>query len=246
MSLNKTDIKIIQSLKTSHGRKKHQLFLVEGPKMVDELLQTKLNVNYILSTQDWYDSHLKIKEDVSVLKQSELDKLSLFSKANQVIAVVEYPKNKDFVPDTNKYILVLDTIQDPGNLGTIIRTAEWFGIQQIICSLETADIFNPKVVQASMGSVFRVNTHYLDLSEIISTYNHIPVYGTLLEGQDIKDIPFSDKGFILIGNESKGISDELKNLITQSVFISPASNSKTESLNAAVACGILLSHLPNE
>lgn len=245
MKLTKAEIKTIQSLKTAHGRKKYNCFLVEGPKLIEELLNSNLKLRFLLATQEWSDSHKSFSEKISVLKPSELDSFSLFPKANQVIAVVEYPEFSNLKLDTSTYILALDTIQDPGNLGTIIRTADWFGINQIICSKETADIFNPKVVQASMGSVFRVKMDYVDLQETIIKYSKLPVYGTLLEGTHIKQIEFSKKGFIIIGNESKGISLGLKKLISQAVYIPRAKNSQTESLNASVACGILLSHLPD-
>lgn len=218
--------------------------MVEGPKLTEELLNSGLELEFLLTTQNWSDSHRSLSGISRVLKPSELDKFSLFPKANQVIAVAKYPESSNFKPDTSRYILVLDTIQDPGNLGTIIRTADWFGIDQIICSKETADIFNPKVVQASMGSVFRVSVYYANLPETLGKYPELPVYGTLLEGNDIKQIEFSKNGFIIIGNESKGISLELRKLVNKAVFIPKAKNSLTESLNASVACGILLSHLP--
>lgn len=244
MLLTKSDIKIIQSLKTAHGRKKHGAFLVEGPKLVEELLKSQLEVKYLLATQEWSNQYGDYKEQLSILKSGELDKFSLFPKSNQVIAIVNHPGEKENSINTNNHILVLDTIQDPGNLGTIIRTADWFGIKQIICSKETADVFNPKVVQSSMGSVFRVDVQYTDLVKVLESHPNAPVYGTLLEGTDIRKIAFKNNGFIIIGNESKGISDPLKKLIEQAVFIPRSNDSQTESLNASVACGILLSHLP--
>jgi TrmH family RNA methyltransferase len=242
MTLSKAEIKVIQSLKTSHGRKKHQSFIVEGPKLLEELLNTNFKVKYFLATKEWASSNESI-ENTIVFKPDELNKFSLFSKANQVIAIVDYPNKTQKSINTNHYVLALDTIQDPGNLGTILRTADWFGIRQIICSPETADIFNPKVIQASMGSIFRVNVIYTNLKETISSYPELPVYGTLLSGDPIQSISFKENGFIIIGNESKGISEELKKLIKQAVYIPKANTSKTESLNAAVACGILLSNL---
>jgi len=197
-----------------------------------------------LATQEWTNHYKGKCERLSILEPGELDKFSLFPKSNQVIATVNYPSQKKKPIDVNNYILVLDTIQDPGNLGTIIRTADWFGIKQIICSKETADIFNPKVVQASMGSVFRVDVQYADLVKTIESHPKAPVYGTLLEGTEIGKIAFKKHGFIIIGNESKGISDPLKKLVQQAVFIPRSQESQTESLNASVACGIFLSHLP--
>lgn len=244
MQLTKSDTKIIQSLKTAHGRKKHEAFLVEGPKLVEELLKTQLEIKYLLATQEWANQYVDNPEKLYQLKSADLDKYSLFPKSNQVIAIVSYPNLIEKALDENHYILVLDSIQDPGNLGTILRTADWFGIKQIICSKETADVYNPKVVQASMGSVFRVDVQYTDLIETIHKHSEIPVYGTLLEGSDIRKITFKKNGFIIIGNESKGISNALKKLVQQAVFIPRSQESQTESLNASVACGILLSHLP--
>jgi len=246
MQLSKTDFKNIQALKTAHGRKKQGAFLVEGPKLVEELLKTSLEIKYLLATQEWAGSLPDFLEKLSMMKSSELDRLSMFPKANQVIAVVNYPKKNENRLDFRKNILVLDTIQDPGNLGTIIRTADWFGIKNIICSVETADIYNPKVVQASMGSVFRVDVRYVDLVETIQSYPEVPVYGALLDGTEISQVNFEKSGFVIIGNESKGISDPLKKLVNQSIFIPRSDYSQTESLNASVACGIILSHLPNK
>ncbi len=246
MILSKSEIKTIQALKSSHGRKKYDAFLVEGPKLMAELLSSDLKIKYILATEDWiYDHHSILPKELTIeFRSKELDKLSLLKSSNQVIAVVEYPKLAQADIDFSTFILVLDTIQDPGNLGTIIRTADWFGIKQILCSKETADRYNPKVVQSAMGSVFRVQLHYVDLRDTICQNENIPVYGTLLEGKNIHEVDFAKKGFLLIGNESNGISEPLKKHISQPVFIPRSAHSLTESLNAAVACGILLSHLP--
>lgn len=243
MHISKSDLKSIVALQTPHGRKKQAAFLVEGPKLIEELLESKMLIKHLLVTQDWLESHPHYSGSTLILKPSELDRYSLFSKANQVIAVVHYPKPALQHLDLNKHILVLDTIQDPGNMGTILRTAEWFGINQVICSHETVDIYNPKVVQASMGSIFRIQVQYTDLHKTITTHSQLPVYGTLLKGTPLQDIQFKDRGFIIIGNESKGISEPLKKLINQAVYIPKSEYSKTESLNASVACGILLSHL---
>jgi TrmH family RNA methyltransferase len=246
MILSKSEIKTILALKTAHGRKKHAAFLVEGPKLISELLSSELTIKHLLATEEWISNHYsQIPQNLSIaLTPKELDKYSLLKASNQVIAVVNYPNEKELIFDFSKFILVLDTIQDPGNLGTIIRTADWFGIHQILCSKETADLYNPKVVQSAMGSVFRVQLQYTDLFDILKQHHNIPVYGTLLEGRNISEIDFSSRGFVVIGNESKGISDPLLQLVSQAVYIPRSDNSITESLNASVACGILLSHLP--
>lgn len=243
MHISKSELKSILALQSSHGRKKQSAFLVEGPKLVEELLESKMHIKHLLATQEWMNSNPQLSDSAIIMKPSDLDRYSLFSKANQVIAVVHYPKKVIMQLDLTKHILVLDTIQDPGNMGTILRTADWFGINQVICSPETADIFNPKVVQASMGSIFRVQVQYTDLYKTIHANPQLPVYGTLLKGTPLKEIQFKDHGFIIIGNESKGISKPLKKLINQAVYIPRFRDSKTESLNASVACGILLSQL---
>jgi TrmH family RNA methyltransferase len=245
--LTNSDRKFIQSLKSQHGRKKNRAFLVEGPKLLEELLSSNFEIKYLLTTKDFISNKLSNKQKPIVVSQTELDKFSLFSKANNVVAVVPYPKAQNIDFKSGSYILTLDTIQDPGNLGTIIRTADWFGINNIICSTDTVDCYNPKVVQASMGSIFRVNIQYLDLVELFSEYkNKIPIYGTLLKGTPLKETKFSQKGFLVIGNESKGISKSVQEFIDHSIHIPKSKNSKTESLNASVACGILLNYIHNQ
>jgi len=177
-----------------------------------------------------------------VVKSKELERVSQLTTANQVLALVSSTTETEFHIPNNELILVLDTIQDPGNLGTIIRTADWFGINTILCSKETTDAYSPKVVQSSMGSVFRKNIYYTDLKEVLENNTHqLPIYGSLLNGENIYKTKLEQKGFIVIGNESKGISTEIQKLITQAIYIPQADNSKTESLNASIATGIILS-----
>lgn len=244
MEINKSEIKLINALKTSHGRKKHGVFLVEGPKMVEELLQSHFEIKILIATDEWYRENNKIIDEpfARVVKSKDLERLSQLSTANHVLAVVTSPTEAKFHIPNNELILVLDTIQDPGNLGTIIRTADWFGINTILCSRETTDAYSPKVVQSSMGSVFRKKIHYTDLKEALEENMHeLPIYGSLLNGENIYKKKLEQKGFIVIGNESQGISSELQKLITQAIYIPQAKNSKTESLNASIATGIILS-----
>ena len=243
MEITKSEIKTVLSLHTAHGRKKAQLFLVEGPKLVEELLGSDYEISLLLVNEKWLQKNpdFENKRNTRLLSDHQLQKLSLFSASNQVMAVVGYQEYPPLKISDDELILVLDTIQDPGNLGTIIRTAEWFGIKQIVCSKETADAFNPKTVQASMGSVFRIRIHYTDLVNFLQSYSQMPVYGSLLSGDPIYDLNLSKAGFLIIGNESKGISPDLQKLITQALYIPKHESSSTESLNASVACGILLS-----
>lgn len=244
MEISKSEIKLINSLKTSHGRKKHGVFLVEGPKMVEELLQSNFKIKLLIATHDWYheNSNLVNESFARVVKDKDLERVSQLSTANHVLAVVDTPTGVEVKIPNNELILVLDTIQDPGNLGTIIRTADWFGINTILCSEDTTDAYSPKVVQSSMGSVFRKNIHYTHLQKILKENTHqLPIYGSLLNGKNIYELELAKKGFIVIGNESKGISSEIQKLISEAIYIPQAQNSKAESLNASIATGIILS-----
>jgi len=244
MELSKSEIQNIKALKSAHGRKKHQAFVVEGPKMIKELLDSDFKIKQLIGTDEFFSLNPSLIEESFIrrIKEKELQRISHLSTANQVLAVLEYPRPKELSISDSDFVLVLDTIQDPGNLGSIIRTADWFGLKQILCSKETADAFSPKVVQSSMGSVFRTKIHYCNLAETLSMHRHnMPIYGSLLEGEDIYKTTLEKRGFIVIGNESKGISEELKALIQKGLLIPASKGSKTESLNASVATGILLS-----
>ncbi len=244
MQITKAEIKLINALKKSHGRKKYQAFIVEGIKMVEELIHSQMNIQLIAATKEWGAANtdhtqLPIYREIS---NRELQKISNFSTSNQVIAVAELPKEQDFSIQKDDVVLVLDTIQDPGNLGTIIRTADWYGIQKIVCSKETADAYNSKVIQSSMGSVFRLPLFYTNLVSLLKIHQKTHhIYGSLLSGKNIYKITLKKSSFIIIGNESKGISPEIQNLITQAIYIPKSKHSKAESLNAAIACSIILS-----
>lgn len=238
--LSQADIKLINALKQTKARRKTGFFLVEGPKMVSELLNyPDFEIQFIAGSKKWLDSQ-SAENDFPLKEISEkaLQKLSNFSTANEVLAVAKMPEYQNFKTNKNSLYLVLDNIQDPGNLGTIMRTAEWFGINEIICSADTVDCFNPKVVQATMGSLFRVKCYYEDLPSFLKEQK-IPIYGTLLNGKNIYQEQLSKSGFIVIGNESKGISTEVQNLITNPLFIPRYGESKAESLNASIASAIV-------
>lgn len=243
MEISKAEIKLINALGKRHGRKKHQAFLVEGVKMLDELVKTKLEVVLIAATSEWHDTHAKDFENhpLRLINNNTLQKLSSFSSSNQVIAVVKKQVDEEISINKEDLILVLDTIQDPGNLGTIIRTADWFGINKIICSKETVDCLSSKVVQSSMGSIFRSKVIYTDLVSFLSPYKEThSFYGSLLAGKNMYDMDLKKSGFIIIGNESKGISEEIQSLISHPIYIPRHRQSEAESLNAAIACSIIL------
>ena len=238
--LSQADIKLVNSLKQSKIRRKTGMFLVEGPKMVQELIAyPEFEIQFIAAQKNWLDAHpllhpLNLKE----ISDKELQKLSNFTTANEVFAVVKMPENKDFSPNKSSLYIVLDGIQDPGNLGSILRTAEWFGINEIICSKDTVDCFNPKVVQATMGSLFRVKCHYLELASFLQEQK-MPIYGTLLDGKNIYDEELKTSGYIVIGNESKGISETIRDVISHPISIPSYGKSKAESLNASIATALV-------
>lgn len=243
--LVKSQVKYIQSLSQKKQRDEEGLFAAEGPKIINEFLQaSNLPLRMLYATQQWVDENpaqaasLR-KDQFEVITAPELERISFLTTPNQVLALFEKP---EFPAITGKsLILLLDRIQDPGNLGTIIRCADWFGIRQVVCSPETADVFSPKVVQSTMGSLTRVAVKYTDLGLFLEQYKE-PVYAAVFDGKPIKTVGKQEAGAILIGNESKGISADLlkgKNLIPVTI----PRIGEAESLNAAVATGILLSQL---
>jgi TrmH family RNA methyltransferase len=238
--LSLSDIKLINALKQNKARRKMGLFVVEGPKMIEELLKApNYEIVFIAASNKWFEAHqlpkgIKQKE----ITDKALQKLSSFTTANEVIAVVKIPAIKDAVFSEGSLYLVLDKLQDPGNLGTIIRTAEWFGIRHIICSRDSVDCYNPKVVQATMGSIFRVHCTYTDLIPYLETQT-APIYGALLHGKNIYTSPLKNSGFIVIGNESQGISNAVQKLITHPIYIPSYGNSEAESLNASIATAVI-------
>jgi TrmH family RNA methyltransferase len=239
--LVKAKAKYIQSL----GQKKHRdsegLFIAEGPKIVSELLDATPNyIEEVYAVKEWLKEYPSRKDFIEVTEE-ELEKLSQLKTPNQVVAVLRKFDNDHPIEVKGKLSLVLDTIQDPGNLGTIIRIADWFGIGQVICSNDCADIYNPKVVQATMGSIARVKVFYANLEEWLDQQKDISIYATMLEGKDITKMPPIRDGLIVIGNESKGIHEGILSMTNERITI--PRKGKAESLNAAVATGIILSHL---
>ena len=249
--LSKNQIKFVNSLKQKKFREEHNLFIAEGTKIVPELLNSSIVVKQVFATSEFLRStNIASSIERFEIKATELERISALSSPNEVLAVCEIPKYElDSASLKDQLTLVLDDIKDPGNLGTIIRIADWFGIGNIVCSNETADAFNPKVVQATMGSIARIKTHYVSLTDFIkfqiSDFKQ-PVYGALLEGKNIYSEKLSSAGLIVIGNESRGISEEVQKLITDKISIPSFSHYKSgsgeaESLNAAIATSIICS-----
>ena len=241
--ISKNQVKYIQSLGQKKRRDEEGLFIAEGPKIVAELLaEPGCHIKLIYALNNWISgNNLNILPEVMEITEKELEKISQLKTPNQVLVVAEKMNWEGEASLKNTITLVLDTIQDPGNMGTIIRLADWFGVKQIICSYECADIYNPKVVQSSMGSIVRVRVDYFDLKDYLKKYKDIPVYAAALDGNDISAMKKIQEGIIIIGNESKGISDDLLEEVNTKITI--VGKGKAESLNAAIATGIILSHL---
>lgn len=229
--------KQVNFLKQKKFRTTFNSFIIEGVKMIEELLLSDYEVETIYATADWSDDNLEI--DCVIVSEKELGQISSLKTPNKVLAVVKQKESVTANFSTNLTI-ALDKLQDPGNMGTIIRTADWFGIDTIVCSKDSVDIYNPKVLQATMGSFFRVNIVYVDLPEFFNSNKALTVYGALLDGENIYQKTLIEKGAVLLmGNESKGISNELLPFVTERVMI--PNFGKAESLNVATATAILCS-----
>ncbi len=243
--LSKSKIKLINKLKTNKGRKELGLFIVEGEKMINELIHSSFNIEFIVAVPDWILNNSSIIGSILIIETDDatLKKISLLTTPNKVLAVAEIKKQAlNYEELKNELTIILDTIQDPGNLGTIIRTANWFGIKKIICSENSADVFNPKVIQATMGAIFRVHVFYEELEALFQKLPpSFPVFGTFLEGENIYSQNLSDFGFIVFGNESKGINKSIENYISHKITIPPfpESTRSMESLNITSAASII-------
>ena len=246
--LSKQVTKIVQNLEKKKFREKYNLFKIEGEKLVGELLHSPLKIHSLIAFPSWLEQNKKALSNVNIIEadEREMHGISNFQSLPAVIALAEIPVDiyrKEEVLDSLS--LVLNGIQDPGNLGTILRVADWFGIGNIFCDADCAGVYNPKCVQASMGAIFRVKTFYTDLPVLLSELKQegLPVFGTFLDGKNIYTTALSTRGLIVMGNEGKGISAEIEALTGQKLTIpSFARNSEsTESLNVGVATGIILS-----
>jgi RNA methyltransferase, TrmH family len=245
--LSKSRLKYIQSLSHKKFREASAEFIIEGPKMVEEFLLNRPElINEIFAIDAWLPGAKKMLSSVSsekVISVSaiELEKISGLSTPNQVMALVQKP-DQPTVPDLrNRITIVLDNIQDPGNLGTIIRTADWFGISQVVCSKESAELFNPKVIQSTMGSILRVAVIYTDIEQWIEKVQDIPIYCTALNGKSLYEMEPVKEGLLVIGNESKGVRQSVMQAATKKITIPRFGGA--ESLNAAVAAGIVMAQL---
>ncbi len=235
----------IQSLRLKKFRDELGEFVVEGPKTVGELLESGWEVRKIICTEDFYkDKEALINAtgaEISIVNDNELKKASNLSTPNKVLAINAYPAYyTDGSILKNRFILALDQIRDPGNLGTVVRTADWFGVNQIVCSNDSADIFNPKVIQSTMGSFLRVRVSYTSLPRFISENDDFLVIGAFQEGESVYDFDEKKKKILIVGNESQGITREVGGMIERRLTV-PSPSGRTESLNAAVAASLIMS-----
>ena len=242
--ISKSQISFIKSLHQKKFRKEHSLFIVEGLKSLSEFINSEFEIDSIYHLTDVVPKLGKLSQNIKLhqISPEDLSKISALSAPQQLLATIKIPATKELKTELleGNFAIALDGIQDPGNLGTIIRTADWFGIKYIICSQDTVEAFNPKVVQASMGSLARVIIIYSDLKDLLSQ-NKLPVYGALLDGKSIYDTTFGKEGILLLGNEGKGISADLMKMINFPVTI-PRFGS-AESLNVAISASIFCSEI---
>ena len=248
-TLSKNKMKLIHSVEMKKYRKENRCFLAEGPKVVEELLPA-FRCLLLAATAEWLARAPQLPQGCEVVEvgAEELAKASLQKSPQQVLALFELPD--DLEDDGNAawreapreaLCLALDGVQDPGNLGTIIRLADWFGIERIFCSPTTADAFSPKCVQATMGALARVRVHYTSLPALIEAMPDLPIYATLLDGENLYEQPLTAHGLIIMGNEGKGISEEVRRQVNRRLFIPnyPATRETSESLNVAIATAIV-------
>ena len=235
--VSKNQIKLITSLQQKKFRHANGLFLAEGVKVISELMQSDFELEHLYVAEEIFKEITTEKR--TVIRENDLKKITALSSYNNCLAIFKIPDEKDIA--INGLIAALDDIRDPGNLGTIIRLCDWFGITQVVCSLETADVYNPKTVQATMGSMARVNVNYTDIKKFLSE-SPLPVFGTFMNGGNIYETSLPKDGIIVFGNEANGISAAVEAMIKNRIAIPRFGDlQKTESLNVAAAAAIVFS-----
>ncbi|WGH74959.1 RNA methyltransferase [Tenacibaculum tangerinum] len=237
MSLSKNNIKLITSLQQKKYRQKHQLFVAEGVKVVSELLSSSLELEQLYAIEEFCIAEKNIS--ATIISEKELKKISTLKTPNKVLGVFRIPKES--ATDKSSFIVALDGVNDPGNLGTIIRLCDWFGVSELICSKNTVDCYNQKVVQSTMGSLTRVKITYVDLPEFLKQ-SSLPVYAADMHGENVYKASLPKEAILVMGNEANGISPEIADIVSNNLTIPRFGNlQQTESLNVATATGILLS-----
>lgn len=237
MSISKSQLKIITSLSQKKYRQKHQLFIAEGLKVVNELLNSSFKIDTLFATDD-FQTDISLDKIIRI-SDKDLQKISTLKSPNKVLGLFVIPDEKPL--QKNGLTIVLDTINDPGNLGTIIRLCDWFGVSQLLCSAETVDCYNQKVVQASMGSLTRISIKYIDI-EVYLKETNLPTFIADMDGENVYKTALPKEAILIMGNEANGVSDKIKTLIKNKISIPRfGENQETESLNVATATAILLS-----
>ncbi|MBW7954907.1 RNA methyltransferase [Candidatus Gracilibacteria bacterium] len=239
--ISKNQIKYIKSLHSKITRNEEKKFLVEGKKSLIELLNSDFRIEKLIISQDFYNENIALisRYNFEIIKENEITNLSTYKTNTDGIAVI-YQKENIKLNNNNEIILVLDNIKDPGNLGTIIRIADFYSIKKIIASNNTCEFYNPKVISRTMGSFSRISIYYTNLEDYLKN-EQFPIYGSFLSGEDLHKTKFEKSGFLVIGNESNGISKEIEKIVTKKITISKPGNA--ESLNAGVACGIIVDNI---
>lgn len=239
--MTKAEIQFIRSLADKRVRDKERLFIAEGAKLVEEIMASQFAIRRIYTTREDI-----VGEGVERVDRKDMERISQLKTPSDTLAVVEHPKYRfDLERLDESLVLALDGVQNPGNLGTIIRLADWFGVKDVVCSAECADCYNPKVIQATMGAILRVRIHYTEqLPSLLvqAAKRGMPIYGTLLEGENIYSRELKQRGVIVMGNEGRGLSEECRKVVTDALLIPPypADVASSESLNVAMATGIVL------
>jgi len=246
--LSKNKIKNINQLHQKKFRNEFELFIAEGPKVVEEFLHSDIKITEIYGLENWIEKNTSLLNERKCtyfqVNEAELARISGLQAPNEVLTVCKQPAFSERDMDIKvDLFLYLDGISDPGNMGTIIRMAEWFGLKQIFMAKESAEVFSPKVVQSSMGSVARIKSFYLPLKDLIKLTGKAEVWGAELSGENVYTVPLPEKCILVIGSESHGITEESKKLLSKSISIPAAKTAKTESLNAATATSIILSEI---
>lgn len=235
--LSKNQIKLISSLHQKKYRFANQLFFAEGVKVIQELVKSNFELEHLYTTKDDFKEIAPNK--ITLITENELNKISALTTPNTCLAVFKIPLESKIIE--SGLVLALDSVRDPGNMGTILRLCDWFGISQLVCSKETVDIYNPKVVQATMGSITRVNVNYADLVPFLEK-TKLPVFGTFMDSDNIYKTDLPQEGIIVMGNEANGISESIEKLVTKRITIPRFGELQiTESLNVATATAIILS-----
>ncbi len=235
--VSKNQIKLINSLQQKKYRQLHQLFIAEGVKVIQELLASNILLEHLYVTENLFDGVAATQK--TLISENELKKISCLSTPNNCLALFRIPVQREL--SSNGLVIALDDVRDPGNLGTIIRLCDWYGVNQIICSEQTVDVYNPKVVQATMGSISRVALAYVDLKDYLSKTNQT-VFGTFMDGKNVYKTELPSSGILVLGNEANGISAAVEELVTERLAIPRFGNiQQTESLNVATATAIFLS-----